>query len=1051
MSPSPEFVTGNYKPPMTMKPNHTPIDRAQKLLAIGLAALLTTTIATAQSADTDALRRLQEENAALRKRLAAIEGQAQPAPAPTAQPAAPTTAQPATTAEPVDKDVYVLSPFEVKSDKDYGYLKTNAATATRIGMEIQNVPMNITVMSEDFIKDTGIRTITDILRYTSSGSPDSRYAMRRPGNSATPQGNFTLRGFTVNSLMRNGVFRYNSYNLDNVDRVEIVKGPAAVFFGQGYPGGVINYVTKKPIFGQNSTNMSYEFNSEDGSKVVMDHNAALSDKAALRIVGAWTDTAGQRTGEFRTNFNITPTLTLVPFKSGKLKINLELEYLKERYNLNDYAWIYPQGWFDAYKNPTAALIAAAPAAVSGAADPVAAYRARIFNSVGNWAADMRKATNDLTQPIYTTISSAGYYTNKAGERVKDDNFNFTNSGSYSDNEVKTFQAAVELSPFPWLDARYVMTKDNSTFDSIEGLNTPNADGMTFNAATSGSGSGYYRTIEDHQLDVILKGQLLGTKQKLLLGGVYSRTFQQYMATAGAMYNSVPGYNTGYVSSTGAYVYSRTPGPNGEPLVVNPINPGYAVNASNNINSPNNAQVPMGQYLLNRAGMLLSPQQVYSMWDPGIHPNPPTSKVYGIERNILDGYKGKNTAFYVNWQAQMLKDDKLTVLGGYRRESSKGYGQSMVANDPWFVHPEDAYLNQTQYPPSAYNYSPSYAGDPEGFRTRTGDSYMGGFSYAITPEISVYATVSKTFKINTGLAGGYDELAFDTLAQDALTKGGGSFSYRGQTITTVAQARAAIEAAGANEGLKNEDGKNFEVGLKTSLWNGKLVSTFSLFRGVRQNQKLDDGTAQANASEPFNYSTTLFAPTSAFYNKRNFRWRAVGVKNQITGADFDIIYTPVRNYQIVVNGAWMWQAETIDNPTYFHKDNPKYAAATPANQALYDLYYGNRIENVPEFRLNLVNKYTFTDGAVRGLSVGLDARYSSETIVSRSLDWNPDRGGLTVGNYLVFGATVAYPWELFGYKLSTSLNVQNLTDKEYYEGNVSASDARSWILRTTVNF
>jgi outer membrane receptor protein involved in Fe transport len=1000
-------------------PPHTPVDRAKQLLAIGLAALLTSASAYGQT-DSDSVRRLQEENAALRKRLAALEGQVQPA-TPAVQPAraaAPAAAQPAATASaPADKELVVLSPFVVKSDKDYGYLKTNAATATRIGMEIQNVPMNISVMSRDFLDDTGVSTITDILRYTSSGSPDSRYAMRIPGNSATPQGNFTLRGFTVNSLLRNGVFRYNSYNLDNVERVEIVKGPAAVFFGQGYPGGVINYITKKPIFEKNFTSISFAVDDNGGRKVIVDQNTMMSEKAAIRVVGAWTDQDGHRTAEFRKNFNITPTLTLNPLKSGKLRINMELEYLKESYNQNDYAWIYPQGWFDAYKNPSAALIAA-----SGVADATA-YRTRIFNSVGNWAADMRKAANDPTLPVYTTISPSGFYTDKSGNRVEDKAFNFTNSGAYTSNEVKTFQTTVDLSPFNWVDARYTYTKDNSTYDGIQGLNAPNADGITFNAASGGGGSGYYRRIEDHQLDVILKGDFFHVKNKLLIGGVYSRPFQQYMASAGAVYYSVPGYN-----------YPTPP--------VNNL-PNGAV--------ASNSQVPVNQVLRDRNGNILTAPQVYSLWDPAYQVNPPTSKIYNIQRNLLDGYKSKNEAFYLNWQANMLKDDKLTVLGGYRRETSKGYGQSLVANDPWFITPENAYLDTTTYPENVYNFSKSYAGDPEGFRTLSGDSWMGGLSYAITKEISVYATVSKTFKINTGLAGGFDELAFDTLAQAALTNGGGSFAYRGQTITSVAQARAAIVAAGATTHLNNEDGKNFEVGLKTSLWNGKLVSTFSLFRGIRQNQKLDDAQAQANASEPFNYSTTMFAVGSPYYNVRNFRWRAVGVKNQITGADFDVTYTPLRNYQIVVNGAWMWQAETIDNPTYFHKGTAKYTAATAANQALYDLYYNNRIENVPEFRLNVFNKYTFTNQAVRGLSVALGGRYSSATIVSRSLDWNPDRGGLTVGNYVVFDANIAYPWELFGYKLNTSLGINNLTDKVYYEGNVSAADSRSWTLRTTVNF
>lgn len=1015
-----------------MKPATPPNTPIRRPLAAGLALLLTITTASAQSGDSDVIRKLQEENAALRRQLAAL-GATAPTPAPET-PAAPSTPAPAprtattganglptVTASQEDPDLYVLSPFEVTSEKDFGYLRTNAATATRIGMEIQRVPMNISVMSEDFIKDTGVQTITDILRYTSSGSPDSRFAMRVPGNSATPQGNFTLRGFTVNSLMRNGVFRYASYNLDNVDRVEVVKGPAAVFFGQGYPGGVINYVTKKPLFDRAASSISYSIDDNGGEKVIMDHNAPLGTKAAFRVVGAWSNLYGDRTAEFRDNFNLTPSLTLVPFKSGKVKINLEVEYLKESYNINDYAWIFPQGWFDAYKAPPADLIAAA--GLSGNADPVTAYRNRIFNSVGNWIADVRKARNDPSLPAYTTVSPYGYYTDKNGNRVEDRAFNFTNSGAQTMNEVKTFQATVDLSPFSWVDARYVFTKDNSRFDNYGGLNIPNADGITYNAGNSGAAAGYYRKLQDHQLDVILKAQAFGIKNKLLLGGVYSKPFQQYMASAGAVYYSVPGYN-----------YPTPP-----------------VNNLPNGNVSSNPQVPVNQVLRDRNGNILTAQQVYSLWDPAIQVNPPVSKIYNINRNLLDGYKGLNTALYANWQASMLKDDRLTVLGGYRREWAKGYGQSLTSNDPWFVVPEDAYLNQTQYPPGVYNYSPSYAGDPEGFRTRSGDSWMGGVSFALTPEISLYATVSKTFKINSGLAGGYDELALDTLLQDALTNGGGKFSYRGKTITSIAEGRAAIDAAGANSSIENEDGRNYEVGVKTSLWNEKLVSTVSFFRGVRQNQKLDDSQAQANASEPFNYSTTLFAPSSLFYNKRNFRWRTVGVKNQITGTDFDVIWTPIRNYQIVANGAWMWQAETIDNPTYYHPGTDKFNAATAANQALYTMYYNNRIENVPEFRFNLFNKYTFTDTVVRGLSLAFGARYSSETVVSRSIDWNPDRGGFKAGDYLVFDASIAYPWEVLGYKFNTTLGITNLTDKVYYEGNFVAADPRTWVLRTTLNF
>ena len=56
-----------------------------------------------------------------------------------------------------------------------------------------------------------------------------------------------------------------------------------------------------------------------------------------------------------------------------------------------------------------------------------------------------------------------------------------------------------------------------------------------------------------------------------------------------------------------------------------------------------------------------------------------------------------------------------------------------------------------------------------------------------------------------------------------------------------------------------------------------------------------------------------------------------------------------------------------------------------------------------------------------------------------------------GNYVVFDANIAYPWEFLGYKLVTSLAINNVTDKIYYEGNVAPGNPRTWTLRTAVNF
>ena len=67
--------------------------------------------------------------------------------------------------------------------------------------------------------------------------------------------------------------------------------------------------------------------------------------------------------------------------------------------------------------------------------------------------------------------------------------------------------------------------------------------------------------------------------------------------------------------------------------------------------------------------------------------------------------------------------------------------------------------------------------------------------------------------------------------------------------------------------------------------------------------------------------------------------------------------------------------------------------------------------MPEFRFNVFNKYTFTEGVgngiARGLNLGVGMRYSSKTVVSRAVDWNPLNGGYQAGNYLVFAPSFAY--------------------------------------------
>ena len=67
-----------------------------------------------------------------------------------------TTSKPSSSSLATDEGVQVLSPFQVTSDKDYGYLKTNAATATKIDPKLKAHFTNLTPG-----KLSGLRAITD--------------------------------------------------------------------------------------------------------------------------------------------------------------------------------------------------------------------------------------------------------------------------------------------------------------------------------------------------------------------------------------------------------------------------------------------------------------------------------------------------------------------------------------------------------------------------------------------------------------------------------------------------------------------------------------------------------------------------------------------------------------------------------------------------------------------------------------------------------------------------------------------------------------------------
>ncbi|MFA6037262.1 MAG: TonB-dependent siderophore receptor [Legionellales bacterium] len=115
-------------------------------------------------------------------------------------------------------------------------------TGNRVGLDPIDSPESSTVIDDEIMDDQQITHVDDILKNDASVSNEGSFGARS---------NFRIRGFSLNqsgNYLRNGLlfFFLESPAIEIIDRVEVLKGPASFLYGPGSPGGMINFITKKP-------------------------------------------------------------------------------------------------------------------------------------------------------------------------------------------------------------------------------------------------------------------------------------------------------------------------------------------------------------------------------------------------------------------------------------------------------------------------------------------------------------------------------------------------------------------------------------------------------------------------------------------------------------------------------------------------------------------------------------------------------------------------------------------------------------------------------------
>ncbi len=137
-----------------------------------------------------------------------------------------------------------------------GYFVPNATAGTRTDTPLRDVPQAIQVIPQQIIREQQVTRLDEALRNVSGVTAT---------NFAGGFTDFTIRGFSGAPILRDGFRQYDFFQsipeTANLERIEVLKGPASILYGEIQPGGAINVVSKKPL-----SNPFYEAELQVGSR-----------------------------------------------------------------------------------------------------------------------------------------------------------------------------------------------------------------------------------------------------------------------------------------------------------------------------------------------------------------------------------------------------------------------------------------------------------------------------------------------------------------------------------------------------------------------------------------------------------------------------------------------------------------------------------------------------------------------------------------------------------------------------------------------------------------
>ncbi len=194
-------------------------------------------------------------------------------------------------------------------------------TISKLPVAVLDLPQAIATVGENVIRDQQAQRLSDVVKNING----VYLATTRAGT----QESFSARGygFSSNNMFKNG-FRVNTGvmpEMSSLEKVEVLKGSAAILFGNVAPGGVLNMVTKKPKF-NGGGEVSMRVGSYDLYKPSFDVYGPVSSNIAYRLNGTYESANSFRDQVSSKRYYVNPSLL---FKLGnRTELLVQGDYLK---------------------------------------------------------------------------------------------------------------------------------------------------------------------------------------------------------------------------------------------------------------------------------------------------------------------------------------------------------------------------------------------------------------------------------------------------------------------------------------------------------------------------------------------------------------------------------------------------------------------------------------------------------------------------------------------------------------------------------------------------